>query len=208
MRSASGSNPSGGSAPGFPRELSPKDQHRERCARKQGARSIWVAIATLCIPVHGCDTGTGGAVELSWKLRPASSSLNSKFVDCDSGQRGTNPVAQIRLHWQIGNTADPAGNDGSQAWSCQLNHGVTGFDLAEGTANLWVTPECSNGPASPDTYIAPAIVQRQVSQGDTVSLGAVELVVSVSDCRNDSQREPGVPPQPCICDLAADHTAP
>src|ERR1700759_1301322 len=41
---------------------------------------IRVATATLCLGVHGCDTGKGGAVELSWSLRPASSELNKKFV--------------------------------------------------------------------------------------------------------------------------------
>jgi hypothetical protein len=164
------------------------------------AWSTRVAIVTLCLAVHGCDDVSGGAVELSWKLRPASSSLADKFVDCDSGQVGTRPVTQIRLHWQV--DAHGALSGGSQAWRCEYNHGVTGFDLPEGTAELWVTPEC--GPpepalpesALPETYIAPAIVQRNVIRGDTVSLGAVELAVAVSYC--------GKPPasQPCICCFA------
>jgi len=127
-----------------------------------------------------------------------------KFVDCVSEQHFFNStetlqlqVAQVRLHWTIeNNQGDAPGNEGSQAWPCQYNQGVTGFDLAEGTANLWVTPECAGGrPASPDTYIAPAIVQRTVIRGDTVSLGAVELVVSVSSCRMPGQQDG----QPCIC---------
>lgn len=178
MRGASGSN----------RECRPAAA--KRC-------STWVAIATLCLAVHGCDTVTGGAVELSWKLRPASSSLDQKFVDCDFLP---SPISKIQLHWiVIPNDANAADAQGQAAWNCQDNHGVTGFDLPEGTARLWVTPECEDGPASPDTYIAPAIVERTVGLGDTVSLGAVELVVSVSYCG---------PMMPCIClsNLALDHT--
>jgi len=150
-----------------------------------------VAIATLCLLVHGCDTVQGGAVELSWKLRPASSSLQDKFVDCESGLDGTGPVTQIRLHWQVDDGSDdPSRNDGSKAWRCTDNHGVTGFELAEGTASLWITPECMDGTAAPSTYIAPAIVQRSVIRGDAVSLGALELVVSVAYCSATT---------PCIC---------
>lgn len=155
------------------------------------ARAIRVAIVTLCLPVHGCDSVNGGAVELSWKLRPASSALSEKFVDCASGQPGAMPVTQIRLHWRV-----PVGDTvtmGSESWRCQDNHGATGFELPEGTADLSVTPECGAEndvtEAAPNTYIAPADVQRRVIRGDTVSLGAVELVVSVSDCAT----------QPCVC---------
>jgi hypothetical protein len=155
------------------------------------ARLIRGVAGTLCLLVHGCDTVHGGAVELSWKLRPASSSLSDKFVDCDSGQPGTNPVTAIRLHWQVDEPGGGASGS-SQEWPCELNHGVTRFDLAEGTADLWVTPQCAFGDAAPDTYIAPAIVRREVAKGDTVSLGAVELVVSVSYCQ-DAHLDAGVP---------------
>jgi hypothetical protein len=54
---------------------------------------------------------------------------------------------------------------------------------------LSVSPICAGGPAAPDTYTAPAPVQRTVNVGDTVSLGAVELILQVSSCEL----------QPCIC---------
>lgn len=140
--------------------------------------------------------GSGGAVELSWKLRPTSSADPNKFVECrdqDPAQWG--PVTRIRLHWQVGDVSC------SHAWSCDSNHGTTGFEIPEGTAQLWVTPECGRAqstpdclddqPAALDTYIAPAKVQRDVIRGEIVSLGAVELVVSVFDCKN----------QPCICPI-------
>jgi hypothetical protein len=175
MRSASGSN-------------------RECRTSRSVAWLIRVAFTTLCLAVHGCDTVTGGAVELSWKLRPASGSLENKFVDCDF--RPEAPVASIRLHWQVDD-----GEEDSEHWTCGFNHGVTGFDLAAGIANLWVTPECATGPAKPSDYIAPAIIQRSVSRGDTVSLGAIELVVAVTDCKPQDPEEPGpAVPKPCICD--------
>jgi hypothetical protein len=176
------------------------------------AWAIRGVVGTLCLLVHGCDNVDGGAVELSWKLRPASSSFSDKFVDCNSEQPGAGVVTAIRLHWHV-DQPDGGASDCSQAWSCDDNHGVTGFDLPEGTAGLWVTPECGpvqksvecgpmqGQPAMPGTYIAPAPVQRKVLRGDTVSLGAVELVVTVSDCR--FAQEPsgaGLPTQPCICD--------
>jgi hypothetical protein len=166
------------------------------------ARAIRVAIATLCLAVHGCDTASGGAVELSWKLRPASSALPDKFVDCDPPGDPMDPnnpqykrgsVTQIRLHWSV-----PVGDtvvQGQEAWSCQDNHGATGFSLPEGTADLLVTPVCGTGAdvtdAAPDTYITAATVQRAVTRGATVSLGAVELVVAVTKCAT----------QPCVCAL-------
>jgi hypothetical protein len=148
---------------------------------------------TLCLAVHGCDSVDGGAAELSWKLRPASSALSEKFVDCDPGSdnKDRGSVTKIRLNWQV--RVGDSVKEGSEAWTCQDNHGATGFELPEGTADLSVTPECGTGSnvteAAPNTYIAPAIVQRTVTRGATVSLGAVELVVVVSDCNS----------QPCIC---------
>jgi hypothetical protein len=131
-----------------------------------------------------CGEVDGGAVELSWKLRPASSALEDKFVDCDSGQVGTGPVISMRLDW----TVDVMVNGqieqqvASEEWPCRDSHGVTGFVLPEGSALFSITPLCGFGPADEASYIAPAVEQRSVIVGDTVSLGAVELVVQVSDC--------------------------
>ena len=140
--------------------------------------------AIALIFLVGCTQVDGGAVELSWKLRPASSSLPDKFVGCTSGQAGTGPVTRIRLDWEV-----VGKSSGFASWRCDDNHGVTGFDLPEGDALLSVTPECVEGPANPAAFVAPPPEQRNVILGDTVSLGAVELVVEVSYCGQ----------QPCIC---------
>lgn len=123
-------------------------------------------------------------MELSWALRPASSSSSSKFVTCDSGEPGTGPVTRIRLDWTV--EGYPSGY---ASWRCDDNHGVTGFELPAGEALLTVTPECETKPADPATFTAPAAQQRRVILGDTVSLGAVELVLKVSYCGQ----------QACIC---------
>jgi hypothetical protein len=153
------------------------------------AASTRMALATvLCLSVHGCENVNGGAVELSWKLRPASSSLEDKFVDCNSGRAMTNPVTEIRLDWEV--RVQAGVQTGSRAWPCSDNHGTTSFELPEGDALLRVTPLCGFGAAEPASYIAPGAEQRRVIVGDTVSLGAVELVVIVTDCDHQS----------CICE--------
>jgi hypothetical protein len=139
----------------------------------------------LCLLVHGCEDVNGGAVELSWKLRPASSSLEDKFVGCDPGKDGTGEVTHIRLDWEVSDQA------GVRTWPCTDNHGATGFDLPEGVALLRVTPLCAEEvEADRASYIAPAAEQRRVIVGDTISLGAVEIVVVVTICNET---------QPCIC---------
>jgi hypothetical protein len=172
------------------------------------ARSLWIriAIATLCLPVHACDLGSGGAVELSWSLRPASGSGSDKFVGCEARDSQNNlirAITRVRLHWQVDGMAC------SHAWSCDANHGATRFEVPRGIADLTLTlecgdptpglPECADDqPAALDTYIAPAIVQRDAIRGETVTLGAVELVVSSAAC----------PCEPCTCPVAAPPTCP
>jgi len=145
-------------------------------------------IATaLYLLVHAAcaDNVTGGAVELSWRLRPASGSPTTQpFIDCNSGLPGTGPVTGVLLTWNV------EGTPGSVTFDCNPGHGVTRFVLPPGDALLSVAPVCASGPAAPATYIAPAPEQRTVNVGDTVSLGAVELVLQVSSCSAT---------QPCIC---------
>ncbi len=143
-------------------------------------------IGTLVyLGVHaGCAAGTGGAVELSWRLRPASSSLPDKFLDClapEISDRGS--VTRIRLDWQV------AADSGTASWVCTDNQGVTGFDLPPGIATLTISPECANKDALPSTYTAPPPVQRESISGQTITLGAMELVLQVDRCAD----------QPCIC---------
>lgn len=150
------------------------------------ARAPRMIATALYLLVHaGCTDVTGGAVELSWRLRPASgTSTTQPFIDCTSGLPGTGPVTGVLLTWNV------EGTRGSVTFDCNAGHGVTRFVLPPGTALLSVAPVCASGPATPDTYIAPAPEQRTVNVGDTVSLGAVELVLQVSGCS---------PAQPCIC---------
>ena len=143
-------------------------------------------IATvLYLLVHAaCTDVSGGAVELSWRLRPTSGAGTSQpFIDCTSGFPLTGPVTGIRLDWDV------AGTQSFAVFDCNAGHGVTRFDLPPGNALLSVSPICAGGPAAPGTYTAPAPEQRTVNVGDTVSLGAVELILQVSSCDL----------QPCIC---------
>ncbi len=98
------------------------------------------------------------------------------FVDCNPNEPGTGTIAAIRLDWQVGSAS------GTSSWKCNDETGVTGFDLPRGTALLTVEPVCAACPATVGTYTAPAPVQRDVIAGDTIILGAVEIVVEVSEC--------------------------
>jgi hypothetical protein len=131
----------------------------------------------FAILLAACETVEGGAAELSWKFRPSSSALEDKFVECNSGKPGTNPIVAMRLEWQVvGQPVDV------EEWPCGDSHGVTGFALPPGPTLFSVVPICESGPAESASYIAPAVEQRNVILGDTVSLGAVELVVQVTEC--------------------------
>lgn len=157
---------------------------RRKSASNREAVSGDVYATIVVLAVAACSGVDGGAVELSWKLRPASSALEDKFVDCESGKEGTNPIASIRLDWIVEQQAD------HEQWPCNDSHGVTGFVLPAGSALFSVSPVCESGTPKATSYIAPAVEQRNVILGDTVSLGAVELVVQVTDCAA----------QDCICE--------
>jgi hypothetical protein len=136
------------------------------------------AVTALYLAVHaGCTTVDGGAVELSWRLTPAAGAGPSQpFVDCDSGLPGTGPVTGIRLDWREGLES------GSVVFDCNAGHGVTRFEVPTGRTLLSVSPVCASGPADTTTYMAPAPVERDVTVGNIVSLGAVEVVLTVSSC--------------------------
>ena len=147
-------------------------------------------VFALCLAVHGCTDVSGGAVELSWKLRAATGSERT-FLDCAIRLEPTNDlveITRIQLDWDVEN--DVGGEQGSRSWECDDFHGVTGFELPEGVARLRVSPICANGlVAAASTFSAPAPEQRNVIRGNTISLGGVELLLEVSSCDL----------QPCIC---------
>ncbi len=145
------------------------------------------AAAALAAALGACGTIEGGAVELSWRLRPEPGTIienPSPFLDCDPMQPSTNPIGQIRLTWDVDGATD------STSFPCANGNGVTRFEVPPGDALLTVTPVCVGHDADPTTYVTPAAVQRTVKVGDTVSLGAVELLLRVSSCDL----------QPCICE--------
>lgn len=142
-------------------------------------------VKPLLVLATGCTAVDDGAVELSWTFRPASSSLPDKFVDCSANNEpNSTPVVAVKLSWDVD------GVEGSAQWPCQNHTGATKFELPPGQAVLTVSPVCASDIAlDPASYIAPAPYQRQVTTGDVVSLGAVELVLQVESCEE----------QPCIC---------
>lgn len=141
-----------------------------------------VGVATLtCLALHAsCADVSGGAVELSWLLRPSD---GDESICTDQSCCRTAGVSQIRLSWDV------EGSVGSDAWPCDDNRAVTKFVVPPGEAALWVVPECADGPAEPERYEAPAPVVRTVVVGEVVSLNAVVVQVLVGGCA----------PTNCIC---------
>jgi hypothetical protein len=155
------------------------------------AGGIRVALATgMCLAVHGCTGAAAGAVELSWRLRPEPGvGITTPFVSCGT-DTGAVPVDQIRLEWTV-TESDGSISKGSKSWPCLKTQGATGFDLAPGAAQLSIKPICRDGSeAALNTYIAPAPIDRDVTPGGTVSLGAVVLVLQTASCDQ---------PGRCIC---------
>jgi len=117
------------------------------------AKQLRAVVFAMCLAVHGCTDVTGGAVELSWKLRAVTGSDNT-FLDCAIKLAPTGQavqVARIRLDWSVDD------EEGSRSWPCDDDHGVTKFELPEGRALLHVSPICAdNTVALASTFRAPA----------------------------------------------------
>lgn len=141
----------------------------QRARGKCGAVA-WVLLFCVCGFVHGCgDAPSGGAVELSWALRDRTRG----FVACTVAN-----IRKIRLDWTVGELR------GFDTWPCDNNgvrQGVTGFQVPVGDASLAISPECADGPASPDSYEAPAPIVRHIELGGIVTLGAVVLAIELEE---------------------------
>jgi hypothetical protein len=109
--------------------------------------------------------GSGGSVELSWRLRDQTGTL---LTSCSQAN-----VSAIRLSWDVG------GITNSESWPCDDNHAITRFVIPEGLATLTISPDCASGPAAPATYTAPSPLVRNVQQGGVVELGAVVLLLQI-----------------------------
>ncbi len=139
-----------------------------RCLPRIRALASYCTAACLLLAVPACGSardGSGGSVELSWRLRDQTGTLLTK---CNQAN-----VAAIRLTWEVDGVTD------SESWPCDDNHAVTRFVIPEGSAKLTISPDCADGPAAPGTYTAPAPLVRNVQQGRVVELGAVVLLLQI-----------------------------
>jgi hypothetical protein len=136
-----------------------------------------IAALSLALTAFSCAArdGSGGSVELSWKLRDSRGRLE---VSCQAAN-----VDLIRLDWNVD------GELGTSTWPCDDNHAITRFTVPSGEASLTISPDCPTGPANPSSYTAPAPLVRSVKEGQVVELGAVVLVLQLDGCNV----------QPCTC---------
>lgn len=138
------------------------------------AKTCLVLTLSACPMVHACTEVSGGAVEISWNLR----NVDGSGVSC-----GFAGVDTINL--QI----DDDLPDGYVAFPCEDERGVTRFDLAPGTATLWLTPGCASG-SVPVAYRAPPPIVRTITEGEVITLDTQLIEVRAGNC---------LPEDPCTC---------
>jgi hypothetical protein len=138
------------------------------------AKTCLVLTLSACPLVHGCTEVSGGAVEISWNLR----NVDGSGVSC-----GFADVVTINL--QI----DDDLPDGYVAFPCGDERGVTRFDLAPGTAQLWLVPGCASG-SDPVAYRAPPPIVRTITEGEVITLDTQLIEVRAGNC---------LPEDPCTC---------
>jgi hypothetical protein len=174
------------------------------------------AVAWGC--VAACTSAKGGAVDLSWRLKPQagfseSSTISDSFVDCNKNGEltdstgtpilGVGAITSIRLFWQVGGqsgSVDAA--SGGQDFQCSTENGVTGFQVPTGNALLSVVPVCQGSAAADScTYVAPAPVERTIVEGQTVQLGALEIVVDVGTGSANLNSCMSMEQTTCICTM-------
>jgi hypothetical protein len=137
-----------------------------------------------------------------------------------AGAGGTMPtmprIPNIRLYWQTSDVLTPPEVVRSKDFKCSTENGVTNFEVPPGDALLYVAPICEDEAgqfeAGACTYTAPAPVVRTMVAGQTVELGALEIILNVgtgtapyNSCSGNLNATPPIPPKQttCICSRTA-----
>lgn len=132
--------------------------------------NLTIALA-LAAGASGCIEIDGGAVELSWSLR----SFDGDRVDACAKAR----MDQVRICWEAVEGTVTATCESSEAFPCDEENGVSGFEIAPGSTAFWVEPICRDGAtADPGTYQVPPPILRTVEDGKIVTLNSLLIVVS------------------------------
>jgi hypothetical protein len=136
-------------------------------------RTLVVPFTLACLPVHGCTQVDKGAVEVSWSLYTDSGST----TQCEESG-----LENIVLQWTVVGDDDHESRR-NHAFQCDDRHGVTGFEVTEGTASLWLALTCIGG-ATPDAlmYEAPPPIVRSITAGDVVTLETQLIQVAAGAC--------------------------
>ena len=132
----------------------------------------------------GCVDVEGGAVELSWSVRDTEGVASS----CRIGGADLPELSHVRICWQ------PLEEDGelteicipqlSERFRCELEHGVTGFEIDPGETAVWIEPLCEDGSLPrADAYEVPAPIVRTIESGSVATLSALLIVAAPNACQ-------------------------
>ena len=126
-------------------------------------------IAFLAVLSGGCIDIDGGAVELSWSLR----SFDGDDVESCSDAR----LDEVQVCWQA--VSEGSGScTSSEAFPCDEENGVSGFEIDPGPTAFWIEAICRDGDlADPATYQVPPPIVRTVEEGKIVTLNSLLVVV-------------------------------
>jgi hypothetical protein len=137
-------------------------------------------LSGAALALGGCVRVDGGAVELSWTVRPIDGMTDlDDWADC---ARGTDTLAEVALCARactivsdgacVGEVTCPV-----HAWPCERRHGSTLFEIVAGRKELWIEVRCADG-ARADVLVPEPIV-RDIADGEVTQLHAVLISVPV-----------------------------
>jgi hypothetical protein len=158
-----------------------------RTKRSGSARAAGIARLALCAcammlgPVS-CVEVEGGAVELAWVLRTP---LGHAVSSCECANP---PIKWVRLRLAGRSGAvlgtDPCAGRDACRFACKGSNGTTPLDIPEGEYDISVEPlDASGGLITREdgTRATPEPITRTVSWGQSVDMGAVQIVTACAE---------------------------
>jgi|GEM_PF-6411065 hypothetical protein len=147
--------------------------------------STYVIGVTGIIGLSACVAIDGGAVEVGWQLRNASTEVPSRHLDCSETS-----FDSVRLELQPSDstlaspcTTAPCSETNCCLFRCDQEIGVTGFVIPPGHYSMQITATLAENQGqersleSSNGVTTPAPVVREVRTGEVTALGVNLIIV-------------------------------